>query len=135
MRVLGIDYGDKRVGIAVSDSMNIIAKGIEIWENRRDLYTKIKNIVEEYEVGTVVVGMPLNMNGSKGYRAEITSVFVEKLKKMLREIRIVTWDERLSTRFSLKVLSETSVKRNKKKKIVDKVAATFILQGYLDSIR
>jgi putative Holliday junction resolvase len=135
MRILGIDYGDKRVGIAVSDSMNIIAEGIEIWDNGKDLYTKIENMVEEYEVGTVVVGMPLNMNGSKGYRAEITSVFVEKLKKMLRGIRIVTWDERLSTRFSLKVLSETSVKRNKKKKIVDKVAAAFILQGYLDSIR
>lgn len=135
MRMLGIDYGDKRVGIAVSDSINIIATGFEIWKNEKGLYKKIETMVKEYDVGTVVVGIPINMDGTMGYRAEITRAFVEKLKKILRGIKIITWDERLSTSFSLKILSKASVKRRKKKKTVDKIAAAFILQGYLDSIK
>ena len=135
MRIMGIDYGDKRVGIAISDPMNIIATGLATFKNEKGLYKKIETMVKEHNVGTVVVGMPINMDDTCGFRAEITKAFVEKLKKILKGIKITTWDERLSTSFSLRVLSEASVKGKKKKETVDKIAAAFILQGYLDSIK
>ncbi|MCD6133853.1 MAG: Holliday junction resolvase RuvX [Deltaproteobacteria bacterium] len=135
MRIMGIDYGDKRVGIAISDPMNIIATGLATFKNEKGLYKKIETMVKEHNVGTVVVGMPINMDDTCGFRAEITKAFVEKLKKILKGIKITTWDERLSTSFSLRVLSEASVKGKKKKETVDKIAAAFILQGYLDSVK
>ncbi len=135
LRVLGVDYGEKKIGIALSDFTNTIATPLCVIDvNKNDPIEEIKRIVEEHEIEKIVVGMPINMSGTIGRRAEITREFIDKLSGELN-VEIVEWDERLSTKFSERILNRANVKGRKNKKVViDKIAATFILQGYLDSL-
>ncbi len=135
MRILGIDYGTKKIGLAISDDTNTIAMPLEVIDYDDNTIDKIKRIAEENMVKKIVIGLPITLSGNKGKRALQTEEFVEKLKEELEGVEIVEWDERLSTRFSERILNKANVKgRKNKKKVIDKIAATFILQGYLDSL-
>ncbi len=135
MRILGVDYGERKIGIALSDYTNTIATPLCVIDvQKSDPIKEIDNIVKEHDIKKIVVGMPINMNGTIGERANITKEFIERLANAV-DIEIVEWDERLSTKFSDRVLNKAKVKgRKKKKNVIDKIAATFILQGYLDSL-
>lgn len=135
MRVMGIDHGDSRVGVAVSDALGWMAQGVEtIAEKDTDkVIERIAKLVKEYEVKTIVVGLPKNMDGSIGFRGEITKDFIEHLKKHI-DSNIVLWDERLTTVAASRTLNETNVRGKKRKKVIDTIAACYILQGYLDSM-
>ena len=135
MRILGLDIGTKTVGVAISDPLGWTAQGITTV--RRKNYTKdmeeIKKICDEYGVETIVAGMPKNMNGTIGPSGEMVKEFCEKLKEVV-DIKIEFWDERLTTVAAHRAMLEADLSRSKRNKIVDKVAATYILQGYLDRI-
>ncbi len=136
MRILGIDYGDSRVGISISDPFGWTAKGLETisWKgNIERVIERIISIVDEYKAEKIVVGFPKNMNGTIGPRGEKTQEFIDMLSKRV-DPEIVKWDERLSTVAAHKIMNDTGVKAGKKRSIVDQVAAVYILQGYLDSI-
>ncbi len=135
MRILGVDYGEKKIGVALSDFTNTIATPFCVIDSSiMDPIKEIKKIVQEHEIKKIVVGLPINMSGTIGKRAMITKEFIERLSGAL-EIEIIEWDERLSTRFSDRILNRAKVKgRKNKKTVIDKIAATFILQGYLDSL-
>lgn len=138
MRVMGLDYGSKTVGVAISDALKITAQGIETIERKeenklRKTLARIEELVKEYEVDTIVLGLPKNMNNTLGERAEKSL----ELKGMLERrigIPVIMWDERLTTISAERTLMESKVRREDRKKYVDKIAAVFILQGYLDSI-
>lgn len=133
MRKLGLDLGDVRIGIALSDPMGIIANALEVYirvEPQKDL-EHIVQLVGQHQVDTIVVGLPKNMDGTEGSRAEITRQFGEELKK-LTECKIVYLDERLSSVSAEKLLIEADMRRDKRKTVIDKVAASIILQNYLD---
>ncbi len=134
MRILGIDYGSKKIGLAISDETQTIAMPLKVIDSDEDAVDTINNIVKENDVKRIVIGLPITLSGTKGKRAIETEEFIDKLKNVL-DIEIVEWDERLSTRFSERILNKANVKgRKNKKKVIDKIAATFILQGYLDSL-
>jgi len=135
MRTLGVDYGEKKIGIALSDFTNTIATPLCVIDSdKSDPIEEIKKIVSEHEINKIVVGLPINMSGTIGKRAIITKEFIDKLSEAV-DIEIIEWDERLSTRFSDRVLNKAKIKgRKNKKTVIDKIAATFILQGYLDSL-
>ncbi len=134
MKILGIDYGTKKIGLAISDDTNTIAMPLEVIDCNENVFEKIKEIVVNNSVERVVVGLPITLSGNRGKRAQETEEFILKLKNILN-IDIVEWDERLSTRFSERILNKANVKgRKRKKQVIDKIAATFILQGYLDSL-
>ncbi len=138
MRIMGIDYGDKRIGIAVSDSFGWTAQGVETVVRSYDMTNtmdRIKQLVKEYNVDKIVVGFPINMNGTIGPRGEKTIEFIESLKKQLKDIDVVKWDERLSTVAAQRTMHEIGIKTSRKKSIVDQIAASYILQSYLDNIR
>ncbi len=134
MRIMALDVGSRTIGVACSDALYITAQGIETI--RRTSYKKdfqrIAELIREYEVDTIVVGMPKNMNGTKGERAEKTEAFVEKMQEVI-STPVVFWDERLSTVMAEKSLIAADVSRKKRKEVIDKMAAVVILQGYLDS--
>ena len=138
MRIMGLDYGSKTVGVAISDPLGITAQGIETItrkeENKlRKTLARIEELVNEYEVETIVLGFPKNMNNTIGDRAEKSL----ELKTMLERrigIPVVMWDERLTTLSAERTLMESGVRRENRKQYVDKIAAVFILQGYLDSL-
>lgn len=137
MRIIGIDYGDSRIGVAVSDPFGWTAQGLETIRWKDDLkkpIERIREIVEEYNAERVVVGFPKNMNGTVGTRAEKTQEFIDMLSLVLK-VDVIKWDERLTTVAANRTMRETGVKTSKKKEIVDQIAATYILQGYLDSIK
>jgi len=137
LRILGIDFGDSRIGIAISDPFGWTAQGMETIEWHNDIgkaIERIKNIINEYNVGKVVVGFPRNMNGTVGPRGEKTLEFIELLSKNT-SAEIVKWDERLTTVAAHRTMNEVGMKASRKKKVVDQIAAVLILQGYLDSIR
>lgn len=134
MRVLSIDYGDSRVGIAITDELNITVQGLlTIHHNKNDkiVLAKLDEILKEYEISTIVVGMPLNMDGSKTARAEITEKFIHKLKCKYNKIKIESMDERLTTVQAHKTMRELNIKGKDKKKIVDTISAEYILEAYL----
>ena len=139
MRVMGLDYGSKTVGVAISDPLGITAQGIETIhrkaENKlRQTLARIEELVKEYEVDKLVLGFPKHMNNTIGDRAEKSL----ELKAMLERrtgLPVIMWDERLTTLEAERTLIESKVRREDRKKYVDKIAAVFILQGYLDSIR
>ncbi len=134
MRILGIDYGTKKIGLAISDETNTIALPLSVIDANENSINEIKRILEENNVEKIVVGLPITLSGTKGKRALETEEFIDRLKKAVN-VEIVEWDERLSTRFSERVLNSANVRgRKNKKKVIDKIAATFILQGYLDSL-
>ncbi len=136
MRIMGLDVGTTKIGVAVSDEMGWTAQGLTTIR-RTDVETDLKTIKQyanTYNVTKVVIGLPINMDGSVGKRARYVLEFADMLGKRL-SIPIATWDERLSTIAVTKVLLEADVSRKKRKRVVDKLAATYILQGYLDSER
>lgn len=139
MRIMGLDYGSKTVGVAVSDALGITAQGVEIIRRKsekrlRQTLARIDALIEEYQVETIVLGFPKNMNNTIGDRAEKSLEFQEMLKKRTG-LPVVMWDERLTTVEAHRTMAETKVRREDRKKYVDELAAMFILQGYLDSKR
>ncbi len=134
MRILGIDYGDARIGVAVSDPMGWTAQGLETVKCKDSLkkaLVRIIEIISQYNITDIVIGYPLNMNGTKGPRTERTEEFIKKLLE-LGEFNIIKWDERLTTVSAHKTMNELGIKASNKKNIVDTMSAVFILQGYLD---
>jgi putative holliday junction resolvase len=136
MRVMGLDVGSKTVGVAISDELGWTAQGIEtisINEEQKVFgIDRVSELVNEYSVDKIVVGFPKNMNNTIGPRGEASKAYGNMLEKKLN-ISIVLWDERLSTMAAERVLLEADVSRKKRKKVIDKMAASMILQGYLDS--
>ena len=134
MRILSIDYGDARTGIAITDELNITVQGLlTIHHNKNDkiILAKLDEILDKYNIGTIVVGMPLNMDGSKTERAKITEKFIHKLKCKYNKIKIDSIDERLTTVQAHKIMRELNVKNKDKRKIVDTISAEYILEAYL----
>ena len=137
LRIMGMDYGEKTIGIAVSDPFGWTAQGVEIIRrkdenNLKESMERIKELIEQYDVKKIVLGFPKNMNNTLGVRAEKTLEFKEKLEKRF-SIEVILWDERLSTKAAESILLEADISRSKRKKVIDKMAAVYILQGYLDS--
>ena len=138
MRILGLDYGSKTVGVAVSDPLGLTAQKVEtIWrkqENKlRRTLARIEELIAEYEVEKIVLGFPKNMNNTVGGRAEKALEFGEMLKKRTG-LEVIMWDERLTTVEADRTLIEAGVRRENRKQYLDGIAAVFILQGYLDSL-
>jgi len=133
LRILGIDYGDSKIGVAVSDPFGWTAQGLgTIKYNDIDIaINRLTQIISEYDVQKIVVGLPKNMNGTIGIRGEKTFEFIERLKGLFDK-EIITWDERLTTVSAENLLISGNVRRDKRKMVIDTVAAKFILQGYLD---
>ena len=136
MRIIGLDYGTKTVGVAVSDSLGITAQAVETItrkeENKlRQTLARIEALIDEYNVEEIVVGLPKNMNNTIGERAEPCRDFADKLERRTG-LPVIMWDERLTTVSADNVLKECGVRRENRKAVVDKIAAVFILQGYLD---
>lgn len=135
MRILGIDYGDSRVGIAITDPLGLTAQGLETISyngNDKILLKRLDEILEEYPVEIIVVGMPFNMNGTKTIRAEVTEKFIHKLKCKYNKIRIETIDERLTTVAAHRTMNFLDVNKSKKKGIVDTISAVYILEMYIN---
>lgn len=138
MRIIGLDFGAKTVGVAVSDELGITAQGLEIVRREsesklRKTLARIEQIISEYNCEKIVLGFPKNMNNTLGERAEKTLAFKEMLERRTG-LEVVMWDERLTTVSADKTMMEAGVRRENRKKYVDQIAATFILQGYLDYI-
>ena len=136
MRIMGLDFGSKTVGVAISDALLITAQGVEIIrrkeENKlRQTLARIEELIKEYEVEKIVLGKPKHMNGTEGVRVELTEEFKEKLERRTG-LPVVFWDERLTTVAADKAMMEAGIRREHRKEYVDMIAATFILQGYLD---
>ena len=139
MRIMGLDFGSRTVGVAVSDSLLITAQGLEIIrrkeENKlRQTLARLEELIEEYEVEEIVLGLPKNMNATEGVRAELTREFQDKLERRTG-LPVILWDERLTTVAADKTMMESRVRRENRREHVDKIAAALILQGYLDSRR
>ena len=132
-RILGLDVGDKRIGVAVSDAFGWTAQAVKVIN--RDSFEKdvaeLQKIIETYAVEEIVVGLPKNMDGSVGERAIRTTLYSEQLNEAL-QLPVVLWDERLSTVAATRTLLEADLSRRKRKQVIDKLAAVIILQGYLD---
>lgn len=135
MRAMSLDVGTKTIGVAASDLMMMIAGGVETIRRtspQKD-FERLTQLVKEYEVDTLVVGYPKNMNGSVGERAQMCEVFAEELRQHFPDVKIVLWDERLSTVAAEKVLVDADMRRKKRRQVIDMMAAVVILQNYLDS--
>lgn len=135
MRSMSLDVGTRTIGIAVSDLLGMIAGGVETIKRtspERD-FERLAELVKEYEVDTLVVGYPKNMNGTIGERAQSCEAMAEKLRERFPGVQVVLWDERLSTVAAEKVLVDADLRRKKRKKVIDMMAAVVILQNYLDS--
>ena len=138
MRIMGLDYGSKTVGVAISDPLYITAQPIEIIrresENKlRRTLARIEELIKEYEVSEIVLGLPKNMNNTMGDRAEKSLEFKSMLERRTG-LNVTMWDERLSTVSAHKAMIEAGIRREERGKYVDSIAAVFILQGYLDSM-
>lgn len=136
MRIMGLDFGSKTVGVAISDPLLITAQGIEIIrrkdENKlRQTLARIEELIVEYEVTEIVLGLPKNMNDTLGERAALSLEFKDKLERRTG-LPVVMWDERLTTVAADRAMMEAGIRREHRKEHVDKIAAIFILQGYLD---
>ena len=136
MRIMALDVGSRTIGIACSDALLMTAQGIETIRRTslENDFNRLRKLISEYEVHELVVGMPKNMNGTKGDRAEKTEEFVEKMKAVI-DLPVTFWDERLSTVMAERQLIAADVSRKKRKGVIDKMAAVVILQGYLDRLQ
>lgn len=137
MRKLGIDYGDARVGISITDSLNITVQGLETIHhqgNDKIVLKRLDELLNEYEIDTFVVGMPINMDGTKTIRVEVTEKFIHKLKCRFPKIKIETIDERLTTVEAHKTMNFLNVDKKKKRSIVDTISAVYILETYMKKI-
>lgn len=134
-RVLGIDYGGKRVGFAISDELGIVATPLAVHTRKHgdDAVDEALRICSERGIGKIVVGLPLNMDGSSGPAVEQVEQFVEKLRERGEGLEVETWDERMSSLSAERVLIEGDMRREKRKEVIDKIAAQIILQNYLDA--
>lgn len=132
MRILGIDYGDARVGVAVSDLLGMTAQGVKTIKNTgmKRLLSELQEVLTEYKPEKIVIGLPKNMDGSEGFRAKATYEFAKKLETVY-DGEIVFWDERLSSVGAARYLNETNTRGKKRKNVLDTVAACIILEGYL----
>ena len=136
MRILGLDFGSKTVGVAVSDGLLLTAQGVETIERKdenklRKTCARIEELIAEYEITEIVLGLPKNMNNTEGERVEKTKAFGEMLERRTG-LPVHYWDERLTTVAAEQILMESGVRRENRKAVIDKVAAGLILQGYLD---
>lgn len=135
MRTLGIDYGDSRVGIAISDALGITAQGLETIHhkgNDKMILRRLDEIMQEYEIDTIVVGKPLNLNGTAAERVEVTNKFIHKLKCKYNKIKIDTMDERLTTVEAHRTMNDLNINPRKKKNLVDTISAVYILEMYMN---
>ena len=134
-RALGLDAGDRTIGVAVSDLLGLTAQGVETIRRttlEKDI-VRLQELMSQYETKTLIMGYPKNMNGTEGPRCEFVKELAEEIRKAEPETEIVFWDERLSTVAASRSLLEADISRKKRKKVIDKMAAVFILQGWLDS--
>lgn len=134
MRTLGIDYGDARVGIAITDPLGYTAQGLEtIHYNGNDkiVLKRLEEIINQYEVDSIAIGIPINMNGTKTERVEITEKFIHKLQCKFNKIKITRIDERLTTVAAHKTMNLLNINKYKKKNIVDTISAVYILESYM----
>lgn len=136
MRILGLDFGSKTVGVAVSDELLLTAQGVEIIRRKsqnklRQTLARIEELIEEYQVDRIVLGYPKNMNNTEGERCEKTKEFQADLRRRTGK-EVILWDERLTTVAADKTMMEAGIRREHRKEYVDEIAAIFILQGYLD---
>ena len=134
-RYLGLDIGDRTIGIAASDLLGLTAQGVETIR-RKDMESDIRRLgelMEQYETKSLVSGYPRNMNGTEGERCEFVKGFMAEVQKTYPDTEVFFWDERLSTVAATRSLLEADVSRKKRRKVIDKMAAVFILQGFLDS--
>ena len=139
MRILGLDYGSKTVGVAVSDPMLVTAQGVEIIRREsegkiRKTYQRIEELCKEYEVEKIVLGYPKNMNGTDGERAQKSLEFKEAIERRTG-LPVIMWDERLTTVSADNIMMESGIRRENRKEYVDEIAAMIILQNYLESLR
>lgn len=136
MRLMGLDVGDRTIGVAVSDPLGLTAQGIEVitYDKKEKAFQRINEIINYYQVGIIVVGLPKNMDGSRGEQAKKVAAFADSLTKE-SGLPIVFWDERLSTVAARRALIAADVSRRKRRTVIDKVSAVLILQGYLDRRR
>jgi putative holliday junction resolvase len=136
MRILGLDVGSKTVGVAICDEFGWTAQGLKtlkINEEKSEFgFDEIGQLIKEYEVSEVVIGLPKNMNGTIGPRGEASQQYANEIERLF-QVPTVLWDERLTTMAAERILLEADVSRKKRKKVIDKMAAVLILQGYLDS--
>lgn len=138
MRTMALDYGDKNIGVAVCDNLGLTAQGIETIRRENELSIKksifrIGELIKEYEVETILLGYPKNMDNSEGFRCEKTMLFKERLERNFKKIPVVLWDERLSSVGSTRSISHLTKK--KQNLIIDELSAVFILQGYLEFLK
>lgn len=138
MRIMGLDFGSKTVGVAISDPLLVTAQGVEIIRRKspgklRQTLARIEELIAEFEVDKIVLGYPLNMNNTEGERCEKTKEFEELLERRTG-LPVILWDERLTTVAADRAMMEGGIRREDRKQYVDKLAAVFILQGYLDSL-
>ena len=136
MRKLGIDYGDSRVGLAITDELNITVQGLKTIHyngNDRMILKELDEILKQYQIDIMVVGMPFNMNGSKSFRVEKTNKFIHKLKCKYNKIKIETIDERLTTVQAQHTMNDLGINPKNKKNIIDTLAAVYILEAYINS--
>ena len=136
MRILGVDLGDKRVGLAISDPLGFTAQGIEthLVTSKKELLKHLAEICREYKAGEVVVGLPVNMDGSRGAKAQEVEKLLPEMRQALG-IPVKTWDERLTSRQAGRLMIQQGLSRQKQKMNSDRMAATLILQGYLETKR
>ncbi len=135
MRILGIDYGEARTGFAITDELGITAQGLETLQSNgsdRLILKKIDELLEIYNIDTIVVGMPYNMNGTKSERAELTEKLIHKLKCKYNKLKIDYIDERLTTVAAHKTINFLNINKHKKRNIVDTISAVYILETYME---
>ena len=138
MRKLGLDYGDSRIGVAITDGLGITVQGLEtIHHNGNDKLAlkRLEEILNTYEIDTIVIGMPINMDGTKTQRVEVTNKFIHKLKCKFNGITIETIDERLTTVAAHKTMNYLDINKHKKKNLVDTISAVYILETYMDRVK
>ena len=138
MRKLGIDYGDSRVGVAITDELGITVQGLEtIHHNGNDkvVLRRLEEIIEQYKIDTIVIGLPLNMNGTKSERVKVTEEFIHKLKCKFNKVKIETVDERLTTVAAHKTMNYLNINKHEKKNIVDALSAVYILETYMNKMK
>ena len=138
MRKLGIDYGDARVGLAITDELGITVQGLETIHhkgNDKIVLKRLEEIFNEYNIDTIVVGLPINMDGTKSERVEITEKFIHKLKCKFNKMKIKEIDERLTTVAAHRTMNYLNIDKNEKKNIVDTISAVYILETYMNKLK
>lgn len=135
MRILGIDYGDSRVGIAISDPLGYTAQGLETIHhkgNDKIVLKRIEEIINQYSIDTIAIGMPFHMNGTSSTRVELTNAFIHKLNCKFNQIKVIPIDERLTTVAAHKTMNFLEIDKKKKRDIVDTISAVYILEIYMN---